>query len=338
MNPRHSTPLRDARGARVLCARLLCLALTAGCAGPDLRKEKVAAVEPQFLGAPVCPGQRGDLIVTVMLENGKRLVSEGKGHGDVAWSNFVVRSDVATLARRGEVVFAEDPRAYGAGVPVLRVETAGHPNRNTQVEVPVRFDCDYLADFSGRDGANGSHGADGHDPTAEQAATAGEPGGDGTPGGSSEPVRLTVAVVRTDEGVAYLQVQALGLQSRREHLYLIDTRGGRLTVSARGGAGGSGGHGGEAGAGKGVAAGGGGSGANGGNGGDIEVVMSDEAAPFEKLIRYELSGGAGGAAGENKVGHGVLHFIAAVVLTPVAGTAGKDGTLTFRREPVPPLW
>jgi uncharacterized membrane protein YgcG len=310
--------------------------LFVACAGPDLRKEKVVFVEPRVDAASFCPGQRADLVVRVKLEDGKEYVTEGKARGNIDWSNFEVSSDKIEVGRKGAFFFPEDPRAYSEGYPLIRLQTAGHPDRNTQVEVPIRFDCDYVADFSGRDGRDGPDGPDGEEATQEHGATRGQDGTSGTPGTSADSVQLWVGLIRAADGVAFLQARARGVNSGVEHLYWVDTRGGRLTVLARGGSGGNGGNGGKPA--KGTAAGGGGNGGDAGSGGDVQVVMSPEAAEFAKLVRYETAAGKAGTAGENRVGHGVIDVLAAVLLTPQDGKPGKAGTVNLAQEPVPALW
>ena len=315
---------------------LTAAAVALGCAGPDLRKERIASISPLLLTRTSCPGSTGHLEVRVNLENGKQLATRGPAKGEVAWTNFSLSSDVVTVGREGQVLMPEDPRAYLRAEPSIRIQTAGHPELNALVPVPVRYDCEFVADFSGRDGTDGSAGRDGQDATAEQEATAGEHGSDGQQGTSAEDVKLTLALVNAADGTPYLQALAQGQATGARHLFLIDTRGGTLAVLARGGNAGSGGDGGRAGSGK--AAGGGGSGGDAGDGGNIEVVLDEAAAPYAGLVHYETSAGRGGVAGKNSVGSSLIDIIAAVVLQPRAGTDGRAGKVTPRKESVPPLW
>ena len=128
--------------------------------------------------------------------------------------------------------------------------------------------------MSGSDGST-----DPNNPSAGGNGTDGSRGGDGSngsPGDPGENVHLWVAL--RPGNVPLLQVRAAS--SRHEHYFLIDPKGGSLTVDANGGAGGPGGSGGR-----------GGRGGSGGSGSPPGMSGQDGLAGSDGLA------GAGGAAG-----------------------------------------
>ncbi len=316
------------------------LALVPGCASIQealglrvgLKDKPVRALEPALVGSQrLCPGERAPLVVNAVLEGGQKLPSEGAGNGRVAWDSYRFQGRGASVDAQGVLTLTPEARELSSATPALLIQSVDHPTVSAELPIPVRYDCRFVADFSGdsgRDGETGAFGQAGQDGKSEQSSGSGaraggrgQDGGDGGNGGHGEAgrdgddVEVAVTLVQGEGGRPMLQVLARSLTRNVTRTFLVDTQGGALLVRANGGAGGSGGSGGHGGRG-----GGGGTGAphggsgNGGNGGDagdgadggdggrISVRIAPEARPYQHLLAFESLGGAGGGGGTRGFG------------------------------------
>lgn len=318
---------------------LVCLGLvfTPGCGTfrrvfgiqEDLKGRPLQRLDAELHGGnALCPGASAPLVVTATLENGKRLVSEGVGGGKVPWENFRLQPvGAATVTPTGEVRLETDPRKLLAGPLAVRVEVASAPGTAVEVPLSARFDCAFVADFSGKPGhagAAGKNGQRGRDGTETMdASNRGIPGGPGENAGSGndgangqDGENVDVEVTRVDDGAhPLLQVIVKGLNRGRVEHFRVDPQGGTLTIRTNGGKGGAGGPGGAGGdggrggtgylpgnGGQGGGGGYGGHGGNGGRGGHILVRLTPEASPYKDVLRFENQGAPGGEPGPG--GHG----------------------------------
>ncbi|MGZ3459939.1 MAG: hypothetical protein ACXU86_15710, partial [Archangium sp.] len=295
----------------------------------DLRGKPIQHLEAEVRGgSALCPGAHKPLVVTAILDDGTRLVSEGAGGGKLLWDSFRLQPVGAlTVSPQGELFLDKDPQRHTAGPLAVRVEALG-ASRATVVEVPLsaRYDCAFVADFSGKpghpgaNGQNGSLGLDGHDiPDASMSsARRGISGGYGGPGANGsvgetgqggDNVEVEVSLAGSAEH-PLLQVLTRGVSSGRSERFLVEPQGGSLTIRTHGGTGGAGGRGGIGGSGgqggdglppgnggNGGAGGSGGNGGDGGPGGHILVRLTPEARAYQQVLRFENRGGLGGPGG-----------------------------------------
>jgi hypothetical protein len=241
---------------------VLGLLLLSGCASikvalgvrTRLQKVPVTALAASLSPGPgLAPGKSARLVIVATTTDGKELVTVGPGHGKVLFDSFTFESTLALVSKKGVVSLPADPRVSEGKFPHLRITAIGHPDVVADLDVPVRYDVNFKADFSGKDGANGKagwpgiNGSDGVDDTGK---TSGNPGGDGRPGyaghdgGDGEPGKA-VRVWLTLKAGSHPLLQARVLSGVDEKLFLIDPIGGSLEVDANGGAGGIGGAGGR---------------------------------------------------------------------------------------------
>jgi hypothetical protein len=213
------------------------------------------------------PGKSGRLIITATTSDAKQLVTVGAGHGRVLFDSFTFTATTVAVSKKGVVSLPADPRVSEAATPHILITVVGHPEITTVLNIPIRYDLAFVADFSGKpgfrglDGLNGlpgSSGTDGsNDPTNPSAGgrggdgSNGEDGHDGDPGQPGAAVHVWMTLKSADHPL--LQVRAAS--KTRAQFFLIDPNGGTLTVNAGGGSGGAGGSGGR-----------GGQGGTGGNG------------------------------------------------------------------------
>lgn len=320
----------------------LLLALLAGCSslavslGLRIRLDKipVTSLTASLLdryGAPVhalAPGQAARLVVVATASDGKQYASVGAGHGKVAMNNYTITATVVTVSKSGSVSLSADPRLSDGKVAHLHIVPIAHPTVATDLDIPVRYDIAYSADFSGANGTpgfdgtaglDGSAGTDGAagttDPTTGLTTqqgpggngTDGGNGGDGDDGGNGSPGEAVQVWVRTESGTKpLLQIKVAG--GGRELLYLVDPNGGSLKITddggqgGRAGQGGPGGHGGAGGSGvppgmDGVDGTAGTDGRPGfpGAAGTIAISVDPAAQPFLKCITWSNKGGDGSA-------------------------------------------
>lgn len=333
----------------VVAAALLTTAT--GCTGiqkalglkQDLEKEQVAAIALRLDDGAVCPGDATKLIVDVQLVDGRTLVSDGAGRGKVTWDSFRVRGKGVKVKDDGVLELDEDPRTLLTSPPSVAVGLTHHKGIAGHLDVPIRFDCQYVVDLSGEDGEDGDDGDHGADAAEGTSAESGTGGTSGTAGTDAKDAVVKVALFRTTDGLELLQVQVTETGSSDEQHFLIDKRGSVL-VKARGGQGGEGGDGGDGGepTGQGGYA---GSGGDGGRGGTITAVIDEDARPYADRVRFEVQGGRGGRMGTQGTNARKVPLSFASVVTSVAnslsasnGRNGADGRVNVRHEPLESIW
>ena len=242
------TTLRQAVGLRVKLAKVPLTAMAASL--PELPGKQPG----------VAPGGRAKMVATFTQPNGKPLATEGKGKGKVAWTELNVTTALVT-AKKGTLTLPQDPRGTEGKVGRVDITVPSHPGLTAGFDVPVRYDFDYAADYSGSSGFAGQAGSDGQDgtsgsdgstdpanPTPGGNGSSGGNGGNGTDGGNGGNGSNIQVDVTLEPGAPrpLLQVRVTVQGARDSTYYLVDPAGGSLTLSADGGSGGSGGRGGRA--------------------------------------------------------------------------------------------
>jgi hypothetical protein len=224
-----------------------------------LDKLPVTAISARLLpDACLVPGKSAHLVITVTTADGKQLTTEGVGHGTVLFDSFKFVTDVVTIKGNGVVSLPADPRLSDAVVPHMGITVIGHSDISAGLDIPVRYDAAFMAQFSGQpgfsgfDGQNGLDGSSGSDGSLDpnnlsaggngSDGSSGTDGADGDPGQPGDAVRLWVTLMPER---SLLQVKASG--KRGDQFFLVDSSAGSLTVKADGGSGGSGGSGGKGG-------------------------------------------------------------------------------------------
>ena len=255
-------PARSANWAAYLGLAFL-LALS-GCTPVKVRlgwkvyldKIPITSMEVRLPKGPgIAPGEKSPLVVMVTEPDGKVLQTEGKGGGKVLWKDLKVTASVVTANQKGIVSLPRDPRISDGKVGQVTITVPSHPDIRAELDIPLRYDYNFISNFSGRSGSSGMSGSDGldgssgssgsTDPNNPSAGGDGSNGGngsdgqDGGPGGDAPPVQVRVALRAGSHPLLQVGVSAAGHQK----LYLVDPQGGSLTVKADGGPGGSGGKG-----------------------------------------------------------------------------------------------
>ena len=267
-------------------------------------------------GPGIAPGQKLAMVATFMGTDGKTLVTEGEGHGKVLWADLTVVGTLVTADKKGNITLPADPRISDGKTPHITITVPSHPDLHADLDIPLRYDYGFVADFSGRPGTNGSPGMDGMsgisgmmgsiDPDNPSPGGDGTDGGDGSnggdggDGGDAPPVQVRVTLRAGNHPLLQIGVYAAGAQK----FFLVDPQGGSLMVRADGGPGGSGGKGGSGGRGGSGGSGSpdGNSGRDGsdgmdgsdgvsGNAGSITVTYDPQAKPFLTAIKTENLGG-----------------------------------------------
>ncbi len=307
------------------CFALACLLAVSGCASVQvhlgmkvyLDKTPIASMKVSLPKGPgIAPGEKFPLVVTIAEPDGKVLQTEGAGAGKVLWKDLKVTATVATVNQKGIVSLAKDPRISDGKVPHVTVTVPSHADIRADLDIPVRYDEKYTANFSGRPGSDGMNGSDGLAGTSGSSGSTdpnnpspggnggnggdGSNGGDGGDGGDAAPLQVRVAV--RSGGHTLLQVSVSA--ANRQTFYLLDPQGGSLMVRADGGAAGLGGRGGRGGSGgsggigspNGNSGSAGSDGRNGsdgrpGKGGSITVTYDPQAKPFLSVIHFSNQGG-----------------------------------------------
>lgn len=282
-----------------------------------LAKTPITSIEAsQPKGPGIGPGQKSPLVVVVTEPDGKVLQTEGVGKGKVMWKDLQVTATIVAVNKKGIVTLPHDPRKSEGKLPQITITVPSHPDIHTELDIPLRYDYNFISNFSGSSGSSGMSGSDGSDgmsgssgsmdPDNPSAGGDGSSGGngsdgsDGSNGGDAPPVQVQVALRTGSHPLLQASVSAAG----HKRLYLVDTQGGSLTVKAEGGSGGSGGKGGRAGRGGsgGIGSPSGSSGSDGssgrdgsdgspGRGGSITVTYDPQVKPYLAVIHLSNQGG-----------------------------------------------
>ncbi|HZI58772.1 MAG TPA: hypothetical protein VFF39_18460 [Verrucomicrobiae bacterium] len=308
-----------------VCLGLAAMLALTGCAavqvklGMKVYLEKIPITSiavSQAKGPGIAPGEKSPLVVTVTEPDGKTLVTEGQGHGKILWKDLTVTPSVGAANKKGVVSLPQDPRISDGKTMHVAITVPSHPDMRTELDIPVRYDRKFSANFYGTSGSSGSNGSDGMDGSSGSSGSLDpehpSPGGDGSDGtngsngqnggdGDDGPsVHVRVTLRQDNHLLLQIGVSAEG----RESLYLVDPQGGSLTVSSDGGSGGSGGKGGRGGRGGsgGIGSPNGSSGRDGlsgndgsdgspGRGGSIAVTYDPQVRPYLDVIRLSNPGG-----------------------------------------------
>ena len=245
-------------------AVLFSLTLLTGCAQVHLDKLPIVNVQASLSGGPgIGPGEKSQLVLAFRQPDGSMLASEGKGGGQVSWKDVTVRASVVKVDTKGVVSLPADPRVSDGKAPHVTITVPSHPGVQTNLDIPVRYDRAFRANFSGAPGAPGLDGAKGTDgssgmdgssdpdhPSAGARGTdggSGSDGGKGGDGGNGPPIDVRMTLRPGTHPLLQVSVSTKVILGRSKKLFLIDPQGGSLTVASEGGAGGSGGKGGRGG-------------------------------------------------------------------------------------------
>jgi len=262
--------------------------------------------------------------------DGKVLQTEGAGHGKVLWSDLKVTASVVTANKKGVVALPHDPRVSDGKMPHVTITVPSHPDIRAELDIPVRYDYNFISNFSPSSGTSGFNGTDGLDGTSGSIGsidpnnpspggngsdgTNGSNGQDGGRGENAPPVQIRVALRSGSHPLLQMDVVAAG----REEVFLIDPHGGSLTVEADGGSGGSGGKGGR--------------GGRGGSGGSGTPSGSSGKDGMDGRNGWDGSSGSGGSITVT-YDPAVAPYLGVIHLSNRGGPAP-----VFNKEPVAPLW
>lgn len=308
-----------------------------------LAKLPVTTMEASLpMNPAIAPGQSSPLVVTFSDANGKTWVTEGKGKGKILWSDLVVTPSLVTVKKKGVLALAHDPRKSEGKTGHLEITVPSRPDLKAQLDIPVRYNIAFTANFDGAGGSSGMDGTNGSDGTAGMQGSPGScgdvnvPGGDGGPGGngtdggngddggSGGDAPAVKVMITVQPGTTPLLQAVVSAPGRKDRHFLVDPRGGSLTILADGGAGGQGGSGGRGGAGG--PGGDGGDGCPSGNGGNDGTSGNNGMAG---------SDGPSGRAGTISVVYdpAVKPYLAAIK-TSNKGAPAPD----YQESAIAPLW
>lgn len=294
----------------------------------DIAKLPVSSMDVTLPKNPgIAPGERSPLVATFLQPDGKVLVTEGKGKGKVLWRNLTVTATVVSV-KNGTVSLPHDPRTSDGKMGHVSITVPSHPDLKAGLDIPLRYDYPFVANFNGASGTSGSDGLAGSDgssgsngssdadnPSAGGSGGNGSPGGNGTDGGSGDNAPNVQVQATLRAGAHPLLQFKVSAAGRKDRFYLVDPQGGTLKISAEGGAGGKGGKGGRGGrggsGGSGIPPGSDGlSGSDGSDGfdgspgspGKITVTYDPSVQPYLALIHLSNGGGPKPVFNEAPVG------------------------------------
>ena len=289
------------------------------------------------------PGQSAQLVIVATDRDGKQWTTVGAGHGNVSFDSYAITTDLVQLSRNGRVSMPADPHASEGRVGHIRIAPLSHPGAVAELDIPVRYDLGFVADFSGAAGANGADGLAGYDgiagadgapatvdPVTGRLGTQG-PGGSGSSGGNGGPgsngrdgspgEKVQVWMKRAPGTPTRLRVKVAG--NTKTLFFLVDPNGGSLRILANGGRGGRGGMGGR-----------GGHGGSGGNG------FPPGPSGSEGIAGFDGRRGANGAAGTITVwvDPDAQSYLACLDFTNGDGAGSAGLAPSIKVEPVADAW
>lgn len=301
-----------------------------------LKETPITALEASLPKGPaMAPGDRLPLVVSVVEPDGTRLKTEGEGQGKVLWEDLVLTASVATVTAKGVVSLPSDPRLSDGRPPHLTVTVPSHPELHAELDIPLRYDKAFTADFSGHWGGSGSDGFSGMDGSSGSSGsidlnnpspggngsdgTNGSDGSDGGPGEDAPPVHVQVAFRPGLRPLLQVSVSS----TKGIERFLVDPQGGSLTIRAEGGAGGSGGKGGR-----------------GGRGGSGGMGTPSGSSGHDGSSGRDGQDGRPGKAGSITVTYDpqAKAYLGALRFFNRDGSRRSGPLPVLREEPVPPLW
>jgi len=288
----------------------------------SLAKTPVASIQASLPRNPgIAPGEKSPLVVAVTGPDGKVLLTEGQGKDKVLWKDLTVTATVVSANKKGVLSLPKDPRVSDGKTGHVIVTVPSHPGLQSELDIPLRYDYPFKANFSGVSGTKGMDGTAGIDgiggspgstdpnnPSPGGNGSNGSNGSDGSNGGDGSdgpPVQVRVTLRPGAHPLLQISVSSGRFASSlKERFYLVDPQGGSLTVNDSGSSGGSAGKGGRGGRGGsgGIGTPNGSSGSDGSNGSDgrsgsdgrggsISVTYDPQAQPFLAAIHLSNPGG-----------------------------------------------
>lgn len=271
----------------------------------------------------ISPGQNIDIGIIVKTDKDKEYRTPGfpeeGSFRSIEWDRFGVEVEGGTFAN-GKVIISNnlaDIKNYQVKVKAWFIK---NPELKHELVLNLDFKGEILADFSGtmgkpgRNGQSGLRGDNGSSSTPPRDGGNGGQGGNGSDGGPGQDIEV-FAKMKPDPVLKkdLLEVRVKSKTTGTEQVYFVDPAGGKLKVSADGGAGGSGGSGGYGGpggsnsysktSGNGGNAGFAGNGGNGGKGGSITVYVDPGVDKLPAgTLSFSNEGGAAGNRGQAGVG------------------------------------
>jgi len=271
----------------------------------------------------ISPGQSIDIGIIVKTDKDKEYRTpnfpEEGSFRSIEWDRFGVEVEGGSFTN-GKVIInsnAADIKNYQVKIKAYFIK---NPELKHELILNLDFKGEVLADFSGtpgkpgRNGQSGQRGDNGSSSTSPRDGGNGGQGGNGGDGGQGQDIDVFAklkydAVLKKD----LLEVRVKSKTTGTEQVYFVDPAGGKLKISADGGAGGPGGTGGYGGpggsnsysktSGNGGNAGFAGNGGNGAKGGSIVVYLDPSTDKLPAgILTYSNEGGAAGSRGQAGVG------------------------------------
>ena len=153
---------------------------------PETPVSSIQATLPK--GHAIAPGEKIPLVVSLTQPGGQILQTEGQGHGKIFWHDLKVDTSLVVFNGKGVLALSSDPRESEGQVAHITVTVPSHPDLRADLDVPLRYDFPYTANFSA---SSGSSGFDGSNGTSGSSGTTGSidpnhpsAGGDGGNGSS----------------------------------------------------------------------------------------------------------------------------------------------------------
>src|SRR5262249_19012089 len=145
---------------RIPAVAILSLSLvipTAGCAQVHLAKTPIATVRASLPNGPgIAPGENSPLVLTFAQPNSTVLLTRRKGRATVHWQDSSIHDTVAGVGGKGVQRGPADPRNSEGKVAHVAVAVPGHPGVETDLDIPIRSNYAFTANFYGVNGAPGN--------------------------------------------------------------------------------------------------------------------------------------------------------------------------------------
>ena len=202
-----------------MCLALVSLLTLTGCTAVKVKlgmrvyldKTPVTSMQASLPKGPaIAPGEKLALVVQFTQPDGKVLVTEGQGKGKVLWKDITVTPTVVGADQKGNVTLPHDPRKSDGKVGHVTITVPSHPDLRAELDIPITYDYNFVANFSGSRGSDGLNGTDGISGTSGSMGsmdpnnpspggngsngTDGSNGQDGGNGGDAPPVQIRIAL------------------------------------------------------------------------------------------------------------------------------------------------
>lgn len=215
----------------------------------NVQISKITVIIPDSL--LLAPGTSFPIGVIARTSKGKELKTRGLCKGFVNWNSYIVEVEGGSF-EKGMVTIDTDPKKTEKHFKIS-ITAFSSPQFKQEIELPVSYKTNFIANCKGQKGASGKNGLSGAEihqldttrrKSKDYSGWKGQAGSNGETGNDGCVADVFVKAM-TLSGKKLMNVLVINHCDNSRSVFWIDPDGGSLTVDVSGGDGGDGGNGGD---------------------------------------------------------------------------------------------